>query len=194
MKYLIIVLMFLSCKIGSCQSANSTTAAQTLEHPIIQLLLDKIKSDVKTEGGTFELSDTNEYMSLSSKYDWGRTSIDFSKLKSEHIFGDLGNDGIEDAVINVNAYYGGNSEHLILYVFSKTANDWKLVLEVNASDKLLKDCDKGKFYPKKIEKGFLIGESQCFKDSDPHCCPSLKYRTTVKLENDRLISIEKKKK
>lgn len=195
MKYLIIVLLFLSCRNGSGQSADSDTVTQTLDQPIVQLIIEKVKSDGKTEGGTFELSETNEYVTLSNNYDWGRTSVDFSKIKSEHVFGDLKNDGHEDAIIQASAYYGGNSEHLVLYVFSKTETDeWKLICEVNASDEQLKGCDKGKFFPEKIENGFLIGESQCFKDSDPRCCPSLKYRTTARLENNRLVLVEKEKK
>lgn len=194
MKYLIIVLLFLSCRNGSGQSTDSDMEPQTLDQPIVQLIIEKVKSDGKTEGGTFELSETNEYVTLSNNYDWGRTSVDFSKIKSEHIFGDLGNNSVEDAVINVNAYFGGNSEHLILYVFSKTGrDDWKFICEVNASDEQLKGCDKGKFIPKKIENGFLVCESLCFKDSDPRCCPSLKYRNTAKLENNRLVLVKKEK-
>lgn len=195
MKYLIIVLLFLSCRNGTSQSVDNDKVIQTLDNSIIQQIVEKTSSDSKTGGGTFEIFQTNDYMSLSSNFDWGRTSFNFSKIKSEHIFGDLGNDSVEDAVINVNAYFGGNSEHLILYVFSKTeSDDWKFISEIDASDEQLKGCDKGKFIPEKIENGFLVGESLCFKDSDPRCCPSLKYLTTVKLENRRLVMVKKEKK
>lgn len=194
MKYLIIVLLFLSCRNGAGQTADSIAAAQTLDSSIVQQIIEKVKTDGKTGGGTFELSETNEYVTLSTNYDWGRTSVDFSKIKSEHVFGDLKNDGNEDAIIQASAYYGGNSEHLVLYVFSKTERDeWKLICEVNASDEQLKGCDKGKFFPEKIENGLLVGESLCFKDSDARCCPSLKFRNSVRLEDNRLISVTTEK-
>lgn len=165
----------------------------TLDETLVRQIVEKIQQD--NLGEKIEISEEDESVTVSVKFDWGSTFSTFSKLKDKHIFGDLGNNSVEDAVINVNAYFGGNSEHLILYVFSKSvSDDWKLICEVNASEEQLKGCDKGKFIPKKIENGFLVGESLCFKDSDPRCCPSLKYRTTVKLENSRLVLVKKEKK
>lgn len=162
-----------------------------LDETIVQKIVQKIEQ--VNEGEKIEITEVDESITVSVQFDWGNTFTEFSKLKSRHVFGDLGNDGSEDAVIQAIAYSGGNSEHLILYVLSKISDEWQLLFDVNASDEQLKGCDKGKFYPKKIENGFLIGESLCFKDSDARCCPSLKFRTTVKLESDRLISVKKEK-
>lgn len=164
----------------------------TIDESIVRQIVEKIQKD--NIGEKIEITEEGESVTVSVQFDWGSTFTIFSKMKDKHVFGDLKNDGNEDAIIQASAYYGGNSEHLILYIFSKTGNDWKLVFEINASEEQLKGCGIGKFIPEKIENGFLIGESRCFKDSDPRCCPSLKYRTLAKLENEQLVLVKKEKK
>jgi len=44
------------------------------------------------------------------------------------------------------------------------------------------------FFPKKIQNGYLVGESTCYGPDDANCCPSIHYLSKVKLVNGKLLS------
>ena len=140
----------------------------------------------KTQGeGSFELL-----------LDYGqgmRTSYHFSTLKKDHAFGDLNNDGKEDLVLKLYSNTGGNSDYLDLCVFIQTSTGWKLFNIHPSSDEALKGCETGQFIPQTIENGLLVGESLCYTETDPRCCPSLKYKTTLKWVSNELRFVTKEK-
>ncbi len=53
--------------------------------------------------------------------------------------------------------------------------------------------DDGYFGAKKIENGYLVGESYNYGTDDARCCPSLHYLTKVILEKNKLVFHSKEK-
>lgn len=102
------------------------------------------------------------------------------------IYGDLNNDNLQDLVVAVSTESGASyCQPAELFVFLNQNN--KLTLTDVAEIHNLSDCEHGHFWPTKIENGYLIGSSYCFKNVDAYCCPSLKYSTRTKLSNNKLV-------
>ncbi|HRD57467.1 MAG TPA: hypothetical protein PK504_05430 [Ferruginibacter sp.] len=159
-----------------------------------ELIIAECIKNYKADKPKLTKAEDATYMNLEFDFGQGvRNSAYFSKLKKENIFGDLNNDGKEDAVVKVYTNTGGNSDYLDLYIFLQLENSWKLVLVKASSDDDIKGCTIGQFVPTHVQSGLLIGESSCFLESDPRCCPSLYYKTTLKLSNNKLVFIKKEK-
>src|SRR5690606_19615102 len=119
-----------------------------------------------------------------------RSSYYFSKYKNENVTGDLNADQIDDLVLKVSSYTGGNTEYLDLFVFIREGNDWILKSKIESSDTKLKGCEIGQFIPQKIENNLLIGESLCFTEDDPRCCPSIKRIRKLKWSNNTFVAVK----
>lgn len=113
------------------------------------------------------------------------------------IYGDLNGDQRQDLVVAVGTEGGGTGGNGIswrdLFVFLQQKDE--LVFSGVTRDYDLTDCTDGYFYPQKIDGGYLIGQSICYKTEDPRCCPSLKYDTKVKwVQNQLVLERQNKKK
>lgn len=101
------------------------------------------------------------------------------------IEGDLNNDSCNDLIVNV--YYNqGSRPRLDIYCY--ITKNKKLQFFEKHSIHSLGICGKindttGRFFPEKIEKGQLVGETQCLQAGDPGCCPSLEFITYFKFED-----------
>lgn len=161
---------------------------------ITNLMVNFIVTENKPENPTATKMQGENYFELQLDYGQGmRTSYNFSTLKKDHAFGDLNNDGKEDLVLRLYSNTGGNSDYLDLCIFIQTPAGWRLFNIQPSSDEALKGCETGQFIPQTIENGLLVGESLCFTETDPRCCPSLKYKTTLKWENNELRFVKKEK-
>ena len=131
------------------------------------------------------------------EFDFGdgiRSSSFFSKDKKDHVEGDLNGDGKEDMILLLSTQSGGNTEFLDLLIFIHQEGKGPVLEKVYpSSDPELKGCEIGQFIPEKIEQGIITGQSLCFTDSDPRCCPSLKYSTQLKWMNGKLNFIKKQR-
>ena len=161
---------------------------------ITNQMVSFIVAENKPENPKITKTQGENYLELLLDYGQGmRTSYHFSTTKKDHAFGDLNNDGKEDLVLKLYSNTGGNSDYLDLCVYIQTTTGWKLFNIHSSSDEALKDCKIGQFIPQTIENGLLIGESQCYTETDPRCCPSLKYKTTLKWINNELRFVSKEK-
>ena len=166
----------------------------TIDQKIIDLIVAHVLAEYKKEKPKLTKFEDVGYVNYQLEFAEGiRTSFYFSKLKKDNPSGDLNLDGLEDVVVKVSSNTGGNTDYLDLFIVLKQQVGWKLANVISASDEALKGCKIGSFMPIKIEKGMLIGESDCFTDADPRCCPSLKYKTTLKWENNDLQLFKKVK-
>lgn len=103
------------------------------------------------------------------------------------LYGELNNDDIDDLVISVHTEGGGSGGNVSsqdLFVFQK--NDSKYEITSITQDGEISGCESGIFRATEIKDGFLIGNSSCYNDEDPRCCPSLEYVTKVELNNMKL--------
>ena len=167
----------------------------TLLAPVLtNLVVNFIIAENKPENPKATKTAGANYVDLQLDFGQGmRSSFYFSTLKKDHAFGDLNNDGRQDLVLKLYSNTGGNSDYLDLFVLTQSPTGWKILNIQSSSDESLKGCEIGQFIPQTIENGLLIGESLCFTDSDPRCCPSLKYKTTVKWINNELRFVKKEK-
>lgn len=178
----------------SVPDATAMDADSTFPVAIKNLIVANLVKDNSKEKPKLAKSEEAAYVNL--EFDFGdgvRSSAYFSKLKKENVLGDLNNDGKEDAIIKVYSNSGGNSDYLDLYVFLQQEGGWKLALIKSSSDDDIKGCKIGQFVPEQISNGYLIGESSCFAASDPRCCPSIFYKTTLKFVNNRFTLIKKER-
>lgn len=112
---------------------------------------------------------------------------------------DLNNDGIADEVITVytEGDGGGGNVFTYYYFLYLTSKDTLKLAGVYTGFEL-SGCPSvaslwaNNFMAKKIENGYLYGESYCYQDGDGHCCPSLHYATKVLCKNDKLVVAEKR--
>ena len=106
----------------------------------------------------------------------------------DYIKGDLNGDKLDDYVVPVYATGGGTAEWREIFVF--VSRNGKLEYSKMYSSFELAHCTEkgshgGQFYPENIVNSILVGQSDCYKESDPHCCPSIKAIVEYKF-NDSL--------
>lgn len=106
--------------------------------------------------------------------------------EKEYLRGDINNDGIEDMVITVNADGGGTAWWNDIFTFLTKDGNKTLTSKINSNE--VSGCESGYFTPSKIEEGQIIGESNCWdlKKEDAHCCPTLRYNTTLFWNGEKL--------
>ncbi|MBU3675740.1 MAG: hypothetical protein FGM54_00950 [Chitinophagaceae bacterium] len=107
--------------------------------------------------------------------------------------GDLNGDQIDDLILSVHTEGGGGGGNIWwqdLFVYIKENNGYKLMSV--SSDKEISGCN-GDFRAKEIKNNRLIGNSSCYTDDDPRCCPSLEYKTIIKFENNKLEYVSKER-
>jgi hypothetical protein len=189
---------FFSC----IQSSNQKKDTNVIDNEV----LDYIKSYYKTEygkGTRLEESESDTIADLvyynipkdSNDYDGLLIGITIPKKVRMNLFdaepilyGDLNNDGIEEIVITVHiegSGAGGNTSTQELFVFQKINGKYKIITITNNNE--ISYCQSGIFRAKEIKNGILIGNSYCYKEEDPRCCPSLEYITKVQLIKNKLI-------
>jgi hypothetical protein len=107
----------------------------------------------------------------------------------ESIKGDFNNDNIQDIIIPVDhavsMSYGVTDYYF--FIGSGIENNY-FVDSINSgtfssSTGYCSNGDgRGQFRAKKITNNTLIGESNCYNNGDPNCCPSLHYKTALKYD------------
>lgn len=115
------------------------------------------------------------------------------RLKKHYISGPLYTSS-NNIVCSVNTEGGGGGGNISwndIFVFQLRGDKYKLVSYVN-SPKIC-GCKEGNFYPVSIEFGRIVGTSNCLAENDPYCCPSLNYKSIVKLDKDKLVFVSKTK-
>lgn len=109
---------------------------------------------------------------------------------TESIKGDFNNDKIQDIIIPVDHAVSISNGFTDYYFFigSGIENNY-FVDSINSGtfSSFYGYCSKGdgrgQFYVKNIANNTLIGESSCYNNEDPNCCPSLHYRTVLKYDS-----------
>lgn len=171
-----------------------STQDSTLDKTIVNLILAHVISENKRNNPKLTKNETTDYAEYQFNFGEGiTTSYYFSKLKKDNVWGDLNVDGQADLIVKLSSNSGGNTEYLDLLIFLKDTTGWKLALIKAASDEKLKGCEIGSFVPLRIERGLVYCEAYCFTNEDPRCCPSLKYKTTLKWENNNLFFVKMEK-
>ncbi|WP_281297902.1 hypothetical protein [Flavobacterium limnophilum] len=207
---LLSVFLFTSCRnTGGKQdieTSNVDTLRTTKTHVNPQFdenIISKIKKHYHNKyggKGEFNEQNTDSTYELSYRYDGTDYDNDFFHdmiyiAKNDSckdffalnpiIYGDLNNDMSQDLVVTVHIEGGGNANwDNEIFVFLNE-ND-KLIFTNVTSSRDLADCE-GTFLPKKIESGYLIGNSSCFGSDDNLWSPSINYITKVKLESHKLV-------
>ncbi|GIV30571.1 MAG: hypothetical protein KatS3mg028_1637 [Bacteroidia bacterium] len=126
-------------------------------------------------------------------YDGHLIAMSIPMFKTQYLFGDLNNDKVIDVVADVQTEGGGGGGNVWwndIFVFLSNGKQYSLTSYNKSPD--ICGCKDGYFYPEKIENGLLKGNSSCYDwEKDAHCCPSLKYKTTVKFDGTQLVFVNK---
>lgn len=110
--------------------------------------------------------------------------------KHQVLEGDLNNDDKSDLAITVLVHPGGsNSLYHYVFIFLQQNESYRLGLVTAAWD--VSGC-RGDFYARTIEDNFIIGNSSCYGEDDPQCCPSLEYETKVAYKDGELKFVSKR--
>lgn len=155
------------------------------ETPAMKILVDSnhIDKEFSFLNG-IELREINSEDSSSG----GTYVVPFEK---NYIKGDLNGDSQDDYVIPVYATGGGSSEWREIFVFiskNKRLEYFKMYSSFDLAHCDSKGSNGGQFYPNKISNSILTGESYCYLESDPHCCPSIKMQAQYKFDNGLIFS------
>lgn len=105
-------------------------------------------------------------------------------LKNEKvIYGDLDNDGDEDAAVSsMFGYKGGNGYGFFLAVFRNDNGQFKSVTDIQTGSKVSRTPTL-----KQIKNGRIIFNTLSLAENDPYCCPSIKGTTSYVLKENKLI-------
>lgn len=197
------IFLFLSiiCLFACKQINDQHEGKNTIDKEI----LEQIKSHYQTiygKGTRIEETNSDSILNIiyykiptdSDDYDGFLIDISIPKKSNMDLFsansilyGDLNNDKIEEIVISVHTEgggSGGNNWAQDIFVFEKIKGNYQMNSITPDGD--ICGCEGGSFRAKEITNGFLIGKSSCYKDDDPRCCPSIKYKTQVELANNKL--------
>jgi len=167
----------------------SNDIKKTIRHALFKKYYNKSLKEVTTYGGGgMKLKvDSSEgfidmYYAEGNKFGkWGPnyqiTSFD------DFIEGDLNNDGYNDLVVCI-PWTQGSRPRLDIHCYI-TINKRLTLYKVYTANNLgicnnNKTDTSGRFFPSKIENGFLIGKTDCLQRGDPGCCPSLEMLTYFK--------------
>jgi len=121
-------------------------------------------------------------------------TIYISKIKSDYLIGDLNNDKVDDLVADVSTEGGGGGGNVHwndIFVF--ISNNGKFELKNTTQSPSICGANDGYFYPEKISDNMLIGNSYCYGENDPSCCPSLMFYSKIKFNNGKLEINSRKK-
>lgn len=221
LSHLKIVIAMVTVTYGSWQCQNNTTTnpvttnASTQPKPVStntkklirnSLFNDYYKKSLKDvasfAGGGFKLKvDSSEgfiniyYVDEKNEGPWGPDyqihSID------DFIEGDINNDGYNDLIVCI-PWHIGSRPKLDIHCYITTNKQLKFFKMYTANDLGICNNNKtdtsGKFFPSKIENGYLLGQTDCFQSGDPGCCPSLEMISYFKFENGLQFAKQERKK
>ncbi len=118
--------------------------------------------------------------------------VSLTKHIDPAIMGDMNSDGLPDLLFTVLTEGGGSgglgSHWWDHFLFVAGANGQYKLADIKSDIDIMDGS--GYFYPKEIENQILIGFGNDYDDTDARCCPSIFYRTRVRLINNQLKTIE----
>lgn len=116
---------------------------------------------------------------------------------NDFLEGDLNNDGYNDLVVCI-PYNHGSRPRLDIYCYV-TVNKKLKFYKLYSANQLgicnnIKTDTSGRFFPSKIEKGYLIGQTDCLQSGDPGSCPSLEMISYFKFNKGLQFAKQERKK
>lgn len=111
------------------------------------------------------------------------SSVHDTFMSTTHGFGDLNNDGTEDAVIVLATNTGGSGTFVEIVLVLNNNGDPQPVSGYQVGD-------REPVHTLTIEDGILTTDVTVHADSDGMCCPSLEETWHLKLENGALVRID----
>ncbi|MEJ7577576.1 MAG: hypothetical protein WKF74_11290 [Pyrinomonadaceae bacterium] len=104
-------------------------------------------------------------------------------LGSQITYGDLDNDGDEDAAVEFQTgYKGGNGYGFFLAVFRNNEGQFEAVTDVYTGGKLSRTPTL-----KQIKNGKILFDTLSLDEDDSYCCPSIKGKTSYTLQGNTLV-------
>jgi len=106
--------------------------------------------------------------------------------------GDLDGDGLEDLLVSVHTEGGGGGGNVWWndhFVFLAEPNGQYTLADSKSDGELT--GGSGYFFPDAIATGRISGVSNEYAGDDGHCCPSLYYRITLRLDKAGLTQVSK---
>jgi hypothetical protein len=110
------------------------------------------------------------------------------------IIGDLNEDNTPDYVIPVYSNGGGSHEWVEIFIYTSNGNSLMGNGPFHSDDIAIctiQNSHGGRFWPNEIKNGVIYGFTNCYKDGDAHCCPSIELKSSYKLVDGKLV-IQKK--
>jgi len=118
--------------------------------------------------------------------------ISLAKHIDPAILGDMNSDGLPDILFSVHTEGGGTgglgSHWWDHFLFVAGANGQYKLADIKNDIDIMDGS--GYFYPKEIQNQILTGIGNDYDYYDGRCCPSIFYRTRVRLINNQLKTID----
>lgn len=179
----------------SCINPNKPVNHKNLSHHIDDHIIHEISQYyIQGDGRPYSYQITKSDSSLalifkdeSFRVMYIQLPTIYSDSSLQIISADFNNDKTEDLIISVSlegGWAGGNVFDLDYFVFIK--QDGSYILSSVNNAKSLTDCESGIFELEDIINGQLTGISYCYAPNDGNCCPSLKYKTILEIEDGKL--------
>lgn len=200
MKYVLLFLLVMYS--SACEQSKNPKSEQTIiEKEVFKQIRDHYQNKF-ANGARLEEKSSDSVLQLiyfsipkdSNDYDGFLIDISIPKKIKMRLFdavpilfGDLNNDKIDDLIVTVHTEGGGGGGNVWsqdLFLFQKSGGKYQFISFTPDID--ISGCQSGSFRAREIKDGFLFGNSSCYNDDDPRCCPSLEYITKVELSNKNL--------
>lgn len=179
----------------SCINPNKPVNQKNLSHHIDDHIIHEITQYyIQGDGQPYSYQITKSDSSLALIFNdesFSVMSIEipavYSDSSGQIISADFNHDKTEDLIISVSlegGWAGGNVFDLDYFIFIK--QDGSYILSSVNNAKSLTDCESGIFELDGFINGQLTGISYCYDPYDGNCCPSLKYKTILDIEDGNL--------
>lgn len=177
----------------------STTTKKLIRQSLFKQYYKRSLKEVTTSGGGgagFKLNvDSSEGFIDINSMGWG-PSYQIPTI-TDFLEGDLNNDGLNDLVVCI-PWNQGSRPRLDIHCYitvNKQLKFFKMYTanQLGVCNNVVTDTS-GRFFPEKIENGFLVGHTDCLQSGDPGCCPSLEMISYFRFNKGLQFAKQERKK
>lgn len=215
---MVLPMLVIICSHSWCQHANTTKPVKTIvsyqtksvttttkkliKNSLFKAYYKKSLKEVATYGGggmKLKVDSSEGFIDIyfvdGDNQGWG-PGYQIHSI-NDFLEGDLNNDGYNDLVVCI-PWHQGSRPRLDIHCYvtvNKQLKFFKMYTanELGVCNNVVTDTS-GRFFPEKIENGFLVGHTDCLQSGDPGCCPSLEMISYFRFNKGLQFAKQERKK